>query len=571
MLNRNFRKYSPVFALTTLAACQHAAKAPTSASGRPVSAVSVAPAAPMPSGTSLDTKAATPADASPFVEGVRLGYAARLDSAGQRTFLSTEKLLLGVHDDGVRIEPALLEGLEQDRSQFPRVFGNMPESGWAVQTAYAERTSRSTLWRWTGSEWVNADGLLQNKNVLGISPWSAGRTLALLSGGYEKQLYFTQLGGTRGAPLPQLPRAAHDDYGCVHGIQPAAMSALPSGEVFLAGTRCTVSATEEVITQGVVMHGWAPGQVRAKVAVLPGLSEKEASGEISSIVAVTGNDVFVAGVRVPNLPEGQDRKEEAYLAHFDGKSWRAFAAPPIDRIDDLQRAPDGRLWALYNGDLWSTKGSAAENAAWQQVEMPQLAREAGEHAVSSFWVQDNEQVWATLGSDGFSYLIRTKRSALPLSTPSDEQIAQLSSAFDPMAAYRCESPMLVLLTLSRQAPKDADMPSVRAALRGHPELEGKAQFIELPFLTRRYLGVRGEMDSLLETQEILSNAHIPGVAPELRCLNGTPTRTLTIDFGAAKPDLSASRGSASHQKATSTSTSTSTSASTRARATDLAF
>jgi len=83
------------------------------------------------------------------------------------------------------------------------------------------------------------------------------------------------------------------------------------------------------------------------------------------------------------------------------------------------------------------------------------------------------------------------------------------------------------------------MPSVRAALRGHSELEGLAQFIELPFLTRRYLGARGDMSTLLSIQEILSNARIPGVAPELRCLNEAPTRTLTLDFGGMKPDLPA--------------------------------
>jgi len=83
------------------------------------------------------------------------------------------------------------------------------------------------------------------------------------------------------------------------------------------------------------------------------------------------------------------------------------------------------------------------------------------------------------------------------------------------------------------------MPSVRKALRGHVELEGKVQFVELPFLTRRYLGARGDMDSLLATQEILANARVPGVAPEMRCLSEPPTRTLTVDFGAPKPDLPA--------------------------------
>jgi len=542
MCIRNVHGYSSLFLLASVVACQHAAVAPSSPSAKTAavvastaSAPTTSPAAPGPTATVVT------ADPSPFVEVVRLGYGARFDVAGQRTFLSTEKLLLGVYDDSVRIEPALLEGLQQGRSAFPRVFGNMPESGWAVQTSYAERTSRSSLSRWTGSEWVSADHLLQDKNVIGISPWSSGRTLALVSSNYEKQLNFVQLGGARGT-LPQLPRTARNEYGCVHGLQPGAMSALPSGEVYLTGTRCSVSADEEVSNHGVIIHSWAPGQARPKTSVLPGLSEKDASaGEINSVVAASSSDVFVAGVRISNAAQGDEVKEQAYVAHFDGKDWRLFSAPPVERIDELQRAPNGKLWALSSGALWSTTGVASESAAWQHIDLPQATQDAGENSVSSFWVQDDEQVWATLGPDELSYLARTKPGKAPLSVPSNEQVAQLSSAFDPMAAYQCESPTLVLVALSRQAPKDADMPSVRKALRGHAELEGKVQFVELPFLTRRYLGARGDMDSLLATREILANASIPGVAPEMRCLSETPTRTLTVDFGGPKPDLPAAK------------------------------
>ena len=312
---------------------------------------------------------------------------------------------------------------------------------------------------------------------------------------------------------------------------------LASGEVYLAGTRCSVAANDDVTTNGVVIHSWAPGAAQAKVSALPGLSAKEAvSGEITSIVAASNRDVFVAGERVPHVPEGEQAKSAAYVAHFDGKDWRALSAPPIDRIEELQRAPDGKLWALYNGQLWTTEGSASESAAWQLVALPEQAKEARGETITSFWVQDNEQVWATIELASATYLVRTKRVSEPLSAPSDEQIAALTQAVDPMAAYHeCQSPTLVLLTLSRNAPNDADMPSVRAALRGHRELEGSAQFIELPFLTRRYLGVRGEMDTLLAVRDILVDAHIPGVDPEIRCLTSEPTRTLSVDFVGPKP------------------------------------
>ncbi|HEX2674673.1 MAG TPA: hypothetical protein VHM25_27545 [Polyangiaceae bacterium] len=541
MVIRNFHGYPSLLLLAAGVACQHAAVAPSSPHTKTAAVVAHAATAPVTTLASPSPAAtAATADPSPFVEVVPLGYGARLDVAGQRAFLSTEKLLLSVYDDRVRIEPELLEGLQLGRSAFPRVFGSMPESGWAVQTSYAERTTRSSLSRWTGSEWVNADNLLRDKNVIGISAWGSGRTLALVTSEYDRQFGFVQLGGTRGA-LPQLPHTARNDYACMHGLQPEAMTALASGEVYLTGTRCSVIG-DEVTTHGVIIHSWAPGQTRAKTTVLPGLSEKEASsGEITGIVAASSSNIFVSGFRTTQLATDDQEKDHAYVAHFDGKDWRTFSAPPTERIEELQRAPNGKLWALASGELWSTIGVASESAAWQHIALPQATKDAGENPVSSFWVQDDEQVWATIGSDVLSYLVRTKASATPLSVPSNEQVAELSRALDPTAAYECESPTLVLVALSRQAPKDADMPSVRKALHSHAELADKVQFVELPFLTRRYLAARGDTDSLLATQEILTNARIPGVAPEMRCLNEAPTRTLTVDFGAPKPDLPAGK------------------------------
>ena len=307
MVIRNFHGYSSLFLFATAVACQHAAVAPSGPNAK--AAAVVATTAPAPAASTAPvtpTTTVATADPSPFVEVVRLGYGARLDVAGQRAFLSTEKLLLGVYQDSVRVEPALLEGLQQGRAVFPRVFGSMPESGWTVQTSYAERTSHSSLSRWTGTEWVSANNLLRDRNVLGISDWGKGRTLALVASNYEKLLDFVQLGGTRGT-LPQLPRTSRNEYGCVHGLQPGAMSALSSGEVYLTGTRCSVSADEEVTSHGVVIHSWAPGRARPKTSVLPGLSEKEASaGEINSIVAASSSDVFVAGVRMASAEGDPD-------------------------------------------------------------------------------------------------------------------------------------------------------------------------------------------------------------------------------------------------------------------------
>jgi hypothetical protein len=471
------------------------------------------------------------------VDGVRLGYVARLSPAGKSALLSTEKLLLAIEDDRVTIEPPLLEGLHPGMSQFPRVIGTLPNAAWAVEVSYAERTSRTTLSRWTGTEWVGADAALGGKNLVALSSWSNGRTLALVSDDYAKQLFFTQLAGPKGAPVPQLPYATRNDYGCVHGIQPSAMSALPSGEVFLVGQLCKVGSDEQTELNGYAVERWSPGQAPAKTSALPKLSQKDTmEAQISSLIASAPNDVIVAGTRTPSAPDGQEARTQPYLAHFDGQAWHTLPTPPVEGIDELQRAPDGTLWALGNSELWMTQGPASETIAWERVALPRAAAEGSDHAITSFWVRDTDDVWATVGSEESSFLFRTKRGAASLTAPSAQAVSELTKALDPSAAYDCETPTLVLLTLSRQAPKDLDFPSIRGALRGHDELAGKLQLVEVPFLTRRYLGVRGDADALQQTEDLFSQAGIPGVEPERRCLNVEPTRTLTVDFRGPKSD-----------------------------------
>jgi hypothetical protein len=536
MFIRKWQAASSWLMLSALPACQQQGLAPAASNGASASALITAK--PAPAVTPPATHALPPAEpavSSPFIDGVRLGYVARLSVAGNGAVLATDKLLFAIHDDRVSIEPALLEGLHPQRSHLVRVFGSFPDSAWALEETYMERTSRSSLSRWTGSEWINADSLVQNKNVIGLSPWSNGRTLALVGDGYNSTLGFQQLGGARGVPLPQLARTAHDAQGCVHGVVPSAMTALSSGEVFLAGTQCKASSDDEASYGDVAVEVWGAGQARGKWNALPLLGPEEAdSSELTSLIASSAKDAFVAGSRVPVGPGKTQLANEAYLAHFDGQSWHTLSTPPVEQINDLQRSPDGKLWALGGGELWATTGTASASVTWEHLALPALVKAASDRAVSSFWVRGNDDVWATVGTDAESYLLRTKPGTAALSVPGDVRVAELSTAFDPNAAYDCEQPTLVLLTLSRQAPKDADVPSVRAALRNHAEFEEKAQLVEFSFLTRRYLGIRGDAETLRDVAEVLSQSNIPGVQPEMRCLSEPITRTLTLDFKAVK-------------------------------------
>src|SRR5580692_8264502 len=168
MLSRSFSGHWAWCIPVALAACQHAGVAPSTPPAARVATATLTPRAPVASGLSVAPELsaspnATPdaPDASPFVDGVRLGYATQLDVVGKSAVLSTEKLLLAIQDDRVAIDPALLIGLHPGVSRFPRVFGKLPDAAWAVEVSSAERTTRSSLARFTGSDWQNADTLLK--------------------------------------------------------------------------------------------------------------------------------------------------------------------------------------------------------------------------------------------------------------------------------------------------------------------------------------------------------------------------------------------------------------------------
>jgi len=481
------------------------------------------------------TPAPIPIEASPFVESVRLGYVAKLTHSSNETLLSTEKLLLRIEGDRVKVDPVLLEGLHVDLSRYPDVLGNLPRSAWLLTERRLGRMRTTSLLHFTGAEWVDADSTRNYQKIIAISPWSSGRALVLVADDHEQLVGFKQLGGPGGAALPRLEFTARNGYQCAHGIKPMVLRALPTDEVFLAGARCFTELDYNVTDRGLAVERWGSGQLNPKIDILPDLSPKEAaSGELTSLVVVSGHEAFVAGSRTPlplplPVPAAPPR---AYIAHFDGRAWHAQSAPPVERIDDLQRSPNGQLWALSKGDLWVTTQASPEVVTWTLVPIPRAANDAGEHAVTSFWVRGDHDVCATLGSAGFSYLLRTKRGAEPLSAPSEKQVAELTQGVDRSAL--CDSVSFVLFALSRNAPKDADFPSVRAALRNHPEFEGKLQLVEVPFLTRRYLAVRnvpGQPDLLAPAIGVLLDSNIPGIHAELRCLAAPPTRVIPLDFG----------------------------------------
>lgn len=529
----------PWFALLGLSACQSTAVALKAASDAhaPRAQAVEAPAraatpAPVPDTAepTLVAGAKLAAPASPFTEQVRLPSFGYLTTVGERAFLATGGLVLPIESDAVVVEPELLDGLPTSGSV--RLHGSYPDGLWALADSYEERTTTAELWQWSGRQWQSANTVLDGALIVGMTRWKDGGTLALASGGYRGRLRFSVLGAQRSAGLPTFGPKRSENEACFDGIQPAALTGLTSGEVFLAGQACEADANDDLVLRGAAVQRWAAGRSQGTLEILPGLAAADTEwSEISSVVAHAGNDVWVAGTYTNAAAASQ----EAYVAHFDGEHWQRWPAPPEQRVDELQRSPNGALWALCSGHLWHLP--VTEEGKWQPVALPTLAATDGDLQFSSIWAKSDEEVWATVDSGETSYLVRTGARA-KLQLPETAELKALQLSFKPyIDEDECPEQTLVLLKLGRNAPANADSPRVRALLRKDEQTAG-LQLVEFTFLGRRYLGLRGDSVALNVASYALYDAQLPGITPEPRCIAAPATRTLSLG---GKPPASTAR------------------------------
>jgi len=153
------------------------------------------------------------------------------------------------------------------------------------------------------------------------------------------------------------------------------------------------------------------------------------------------------------------------------------------------------------------------------------------------WARAPGDVWAIVSTAGPEryYLLHTRPPAKgPIPTPEAIDLKRREYSLPGPPLDSCETPFVLLYTVSRTAPADYDYPTTRAALKAHPELKD-AEFIEFERDGRRYFGAKVPDFTFGQKLADLVKRQVPGSTPQLACHNPIEKRKLTIDFESGKP------------------------------------
>ena len=492
------------------------------ASAAPTSAPSAAPA---PTIVASAAASAPPAPASPLQAITELPSDASLFALGARGFVSDGRHLLSIEGDDLVFDPAMMSGIEaRSADNFWRIDqmgGTWPDGAFLTVMLPEERTGFSQHHRWLGTKWKQEGRSQNSESTVGFAPWSEGRTLAMFRSGSMVRTRFEVVAGRKGGPLPTPTAPAGSPVGvCLTRLNAEAFTALPSGEVFMAGSLCDMEGDASASA----VERWAPGKSKGLLETLPGAAAT-ASLDVDGLVARSPSEVFLIG----HLMTGKENRP--YFARFDGTRWIDEPPPMTGFPAGLWLGPDGVLWTASGETLWSR---APGSARWAPMALPQDTKDGtwALHA-QSVWPRGPGDVWVLAAGpkSGRLFLMHTRPATKPIKLPDPEEIAEevrTRSMPAPLTAS-CETPFVLIYTVGKSAPPDYDFPSTRAALKGHTEL-AEAALVEVKRVDKRYLGARVPSAALARKLADLIKQKVQGSTPQVTCYNPKVTRALDLDY-----------------------------------------
>jgi hypothetical protein len=240
-----------------------------------------------------------------------------------------------------------------------------------------------------------------------------------------------------------------------------------------------------------------------------------------------------------------------------GGAWEALVPPgPRARLEWIERAPDGTLWARQ-GDALLHLGAQDR---WQKVPLPRLDGHVllpeSVHWIGPadmFLVASNpphtEMYLLRSGAPGAVLDYEAAVAALPDGPDPAEGSPATTAAAPGVGAQRaqgakeppafgrvtpgsptCKELFVVLYKLARTAPPDYDFPLTRAALKGHTELQDLS-FAETEDGGRRYfVAFAPSFDKASKLVQVVRDG-VKGSTPQVLC--GKPpqvNRALRIDL-----------------------------------------
>jgi len=153
--------------------------------------------------------------------------------------------------------------------------------------------------------------------------------------------------------------------------------------------------------------------------------------------------------------------------------------------------------------------------------------------VQTVWPRAPGDDWVLAGTPGSArvVLLHTRPATKPIHLPDPEQIAEeVRTRSMPAPLTRdCETPFVLLYTLSKSAPASYDFPSTRAALKGHLEFKS-AELVEVTRIDKRYLGAKVPSVPLAIKLAEFIKQKVQGSTPQTACYNPRVTRTIDLDY-----------------------------------------
>lgn len=283
------------------------------------------------------------------------------------------------------------------------IAGRWPDNAWAAVDRARDRNGDdvdSLVYRWTNDRWVEEQKYRKpSRCPTGLTPWTDDRMLLtrrIMGRGFipTGPADIEVLGGKPGAPAPR--RSPPLDP-CSSGFNvDTAISALPSGEIFLLGRRCdprTLAGPDDLSTGLCAVERWPQGQRQPVVDVLPGPSVSEGDTEGWRLIVRSAAEAYVFGDVKPLKGE-----EQAVVWRFDGAAWNSEVLPPsLKVLVGVGVDREGTLWAAPAGAVWRRRAGQG----WAPVELPMGWREAdGKIEVRGIVVQADGGVWVAVEKEG---------------------------------------------------------------------------------------------------------------------------------------------------------------------------
>jgi hypothetical protein len=208
---------------------------------------------------------------------------------------------------------------------------------------------------------------------------------------------FKAFGGTP-SWIPQPDVDADQNALCRATLQPDVFTALPSGEVFAAGTTCKPTP-EGYMPAGNVVERWPKGSASGVIDQLPEPTPLRFIG----IVALAPNDVYVAG-DPPDQPGRRDPGAPAYFAHYDGARWQPARLPleAKGNLTAIAGGADGKIWAVLGNDLFRRE----PDGTWARHPIPPIGKDPP--TAASLWVRGPDDVWVMSSAPRSATLFHTR-------------------------------------------------------------------------------------------------------------------------------------------------------------------